>query len=263
MSNNLSTQLLLKGIQPVEKFTGTDDQDPVTWLQDVDELFEATKTEKNDRRRLLPMYFGDDAKKWFRSIQPHSQYDEFKQQFITAFTSSAHKLKIASKLINRQQNNNESVQSYYYDMLTLCKRFNEDMKEDEKMAYIQRGLKPSIKQHIIINDPENCQELFEQAKRIETAATIIQHETATTTTIHDVEETTAALRRTTINPNNRQNAYSNRNDERYSYHDRRRPERQYNNNYVQNRQQRHSSHFMCYNCNGVGHYSYQCPSHLN
>jgi hypothetical protein len=49
MSSNLSTQLLIKGIQPLEIFTGTDDQDPITWIQTIDELFDATKVDTNDR----------------------------------------------------------------------------------------------------------------------------------------------------------------------------------------------------------------------
>ncbi len=63
MTSNLSTQLSLKGKQPVELFTGADDQDPSTWLQNMDELFDAIQIDKNDRRRLLLMYFGDDIKK--------------------------------------------------------------------------------------------------------------------------------------------------------------------------------------------------------
>ncbi len=63
MTSNLSIQLLLKGIQPLEIFTGADEEDPVTWLQSIDELFDATKVARADRRQLLPMYFGDDIKK--------------------------------------------------------------------------------------------------------------------------------------------------------------------------------------------------------
>ncbi len=97
MTSNLSTQLLLKGIQPVEIFTGADEQDPVTWLQTIDELFDAIKVDKIDRRRLLPMYFGEDVKKWYRSEEQNCEYDEFKQQFINTFTTSTHKLKISTR----------------------------------------------------------------------------------------------------------------------------------------------------------------------
>jgi len=64
MATSLSAQLLLKGVQAIEIFTGADDQDRTTWLQSVEELFDCTKLSKDDRRTFLPIYFGDDIKKW-------------------------------------------------------------------------------------------------------------------------------------------------------------------------------------------------------
>ncbi|CAF4614855.1 unnamed protein product, partial [Didymodactylos carnosus] len=167
-------------------------------------------TDKTDRRRFLSMYFDADVKKWYRSREHTSDYDEFKSEFIRAFLPSAQKLKISSKLINRRQGNSESVQTYYYDVLSLCTRFNPDMQDEEKMVYLLRGLKPSIQQHVIINNPKQCAGLLEQAQRVEAAAAItqLQPPVATTTTTDSVEETTAALRRMTINSDNRQNDYA-------------------------------------------------------
>jgi len=267
MTSNLSTQLLIKGIQPVEIFTGADEQDPMTWIQTVDEFFDATKTDKNDRRLYLPMFFGADVKKWYRSEEHSSHYDEFKKQFINAFTSSVYKLKISTKLMNRRQGNDESTQSYYFDILTLCARFNPHMAEDEKILYLQRGLKPSIQQYVIMSAPTKCKDLFEHAKRAEAAASITQSlPTLTSTTANEhIDETTAALRRTTINQNNRQNNQSNWNNQRDS--DGRWSQQQNNNSSNINRfrqfPRRQSSQLKCYNCNGNGHYAYQCPSHLN
>jgi hypothetical protein len=267
MASSLSTQFLLKGIQPVEKFTGADEQDPVTWIQSIDELFDATKVDEVDRRRLLPMYFGDDVKKWYRSEEHSSEYKEFKKEFVKAFTSSIHKLKISTKLMNRRQGNDESVQSYYYDILALCARLNPDMREEEKILYLLRGLRPSIQQHVIMSDPNKCKDLFEHAKRAEAAASITQPSSAVTssTTEEQIDETTAALRRTTINQTNRQNDPSTWNNHRGS--NSHWPRQQYNNSYNNNRfrqvPQRDSFQLKCYNCNGVGHYAYQCPSHLN
>ncbi|CAF1479398.1 unnamed protein product, partial [Didymodactylos carnosus] len=54
----------LHGAQSPESFTGADEQDPIIWLQDVEQMFETASVRSEDRRKLLPMYFLGDAKKW-------------------------------------------------------------------------------------------------------------------------------------------------------------------------------------------------------
>ncbi|CAF1512743.1 unnamed protein product [Didymodactylos carnosus] len=128
--------------------------------------------------------------------------------------------------------------------------------------YLLRGLKPSIQQHVIISNPKKCEDLLERAKRVEAAAEITQPQAPVTTTPTDyVEETAAALRRTTLN--NHRNDYSGRNNQRYSNSDRRWSQPYHNNNYARQRNQEVTPRFVCYNCNGIGHYAYQCLSHLN
>lgn len=264
MTSNLSTQLLLKGMQSVEIFTGADDQDPLTWLQNIDELFDAIKIDKNDRRRLLPMYFGEDIKKWYRSETHGTEYDVFKEQFIKTFTSSGYKLKIYSRIINRRQRADETVQSYHYDILSLCAKLNSDMPENEKILHLLRGLKASILQHVMMADPQTCKAFLEQAKRAEAAAAITQPQTETTTpTTELIEETTAALRQSTLNNNNQQYEKNNRPGQP-SYNSKPKwSQQRYNNNRLHQQRQGGRSALTCYTCNGVGHYSYQCPSHLN
>lgn len=261
MTSSLSTQLFVKGIEPVEKFTGAEEQDPMTWLQTIDELFDAIKVEPVDRRRLLPMYFGDDVKKWYRSDTHSSEYTEFKKQFIHAFTSSVHRLKLSTKLMNRRQGNEESIQSYYYDILALCVRFNPDMDDNEKILYLVRGLKPSIQQQVIMSDPKKCKDLLDHAKRAEAAA-LVTHSTTPSPNEH-IDETTAALRRMSSNQNNRpndRNTWNNQQDDNRHWSQQQRFSNGYNSNRVR---QRELSQLRCYNCRGVGHYAYQCPTRLN
>ncbi|CAM4846078.1 unnamed protein product [Rotaria magnacalcarata] len=200
------------------------------------------------------MYFGNDMKKWYRSEEFSSDYDEFKKQFITAFTSSVYKLKISTKLMNRRQSHNESVQSYYCDILSLCARLNPNMQDDEKILYLLRGLKPSIQQQVIMVDPKKCKDVFEHAKRAEAAASMTTSSSVESTTINEaIDETTAALRHISMNSNNRQTDHSKWNssiNQRDS--DRYWSQHRYNDGSQNNRYgqfiQKDSSRFRCYNC---------------
>lgn len=265
MATNLPTQLLLKGVQAIEKFTGAVDQDPSDWLQAVDELFEAGKIDKSDRRRLLLTFLGDDVKNWYRSEELSAEYDIFKQQFIKAFTSSGYRLQIYSKIINRRQRLDEAVQSYYYDILSLCKKLNSEMTDNEKILHLLRGLKPSLLQQVMLHDPSTCQELLEYAKRAEVVAEITQSTppvSSPVTSPDEITETTAALRR--LSTNNYSAGPSSRYQRESGNNYRPNLSRTYDNhNRTRQPRQPRSSEVVCYNCRGIGHRSYQCPSSLN
>jgi len=258
MKLKVSAQLLLKGVQTIETFTEADEQDPSTWLQISDEIFNAVKMEKKDRRQLLRMYFGNDVKNCYRSEEHDSDYDIFKEEFVKTFTSSSYRLKIYSKIVDRRQRLDEAVQSYYYDILSLCSKLNRDMLENEKILHLLRGLKPSILQHFMMYDPKTCKDLLEQAKRAEAAADITQPQTAisATVTTEEIAETTAALRRLSTNNNNYQTRESSGYQQPSPNYQQRRPAQTYNNN-KQMRQQRRggSSNLVCYNCYGTGHFA--------
>lgn len=257
MATNLSTQLLLKNVPPIEHFSGENSQDPVSWLEDIEAIFDATKTEPVDRRRLLPLHLADEAKKWYRSATFDDDYASFKIQLIKAFTSPLYKLQLSSKLTSRRQGLDESVQAYYYDVLDLCHRFNPNMEEDEKVVHILRGLKPSIQQHMAVNDCRTCQDLLIQARQTEAMVKLVHQDTPST---GDAEvEITAALRRTMPISSNR---------ERFSTNNYRGQPSSSGNwsrgdqTYAPRRSQTRGS-ARCYTCSGYGHFSYQCPNHLN
>jgi hypothetical protein len=57
MLNSLSAQTLLKGMQPLEPFRETDDQDIISWLTDLEELFDAAKQKPEERLVIVPTYY--------------------------------------------------------------------------------------------------------------------------------------------------------------------------------------------------------------
>ena len=71
MLTSLSTQIILKGMQPLEPFRGTDDQDVSSWLTDLEELFEAAKQKPEERLNIVPTYLAGDAKQWYRVRGPY------------------------------------------------------------------------------------------------------------------------------------------------------------------------------------------------
>lgn len=251
---SVSSQYLLKSIPPIELFQGTESQDASVWLRSVEEAFDATNLNATERYRLLPSYFGDTAKKWYRSAQHSDDYDQFKKDFIAAFSSSSNRLKIQAQLLNRRQLPDEAIHIYYFDVLDLCNRLDSSMSDPDKLLYLIRGLKPSLQQQMMVINPSTPMELFERAKNMEAAFSLTTSQNVDTTTY---EDTTAAIRqaRTTFPKRNRTYDYTNMNQP-IRIQQRRGPP-------VPSLIRKQPSSTICYNCSGIGHYAYQCPSHLN
>ena len=207
-------------------------------------------------------------KKWYTSEELGDDYDVFKQQFIKAFTSSGYQLKICSKIINRQQRPDETTQSYYYDILSLCFKPNPEMAESEKILHLLRGLKPSLLQHVMLHEPSTCKDLLQYAKRAEVVVDITQSPpTVPTTTTSADEPTETIIAYLRIPPNNN---YQNR---RLSGHERHpsNHQQQWSSSTFNNRngsnsfRQNHrggATKVVCYNCNGIDQFSYQRPRSL-
>lgn len=261
MATTLSSQLLLKNIPAIENFSGSKDQDPVGWLENMEEIFDATKTEPADRRRLLPLHLTDEAKQWYRSASFAEDYVKFKDQFLSAFMSPLYKLQLSAKLTARKQGLEESVQSYYYDVIELCHRFNPRMDEDEKLVHLLRGFKPSIQQHLTISVGKSCHELFIQAKQTEAMVKLIQQNDGSAPDSVPVE-ISAALRQGY--PSTNSHDHVPRNSPRFhntkGYN---RPNNKNNQTSTSQWSKKSLGKVQCHNCGGYGHYASQCPSQLN
>ena len=192
-------------MQPLESFRGSDDQDVVSWLTDIDELFDAAKQKPEERLSIAPTYLADDAKKWYRIRGLFDSWLDFKTALESAFTSSANQLKTSAQLYNRRQALDEPIQTYYFDVMRLCTRLNPEMPPNERLLHLLRGLKPSLAQTIIMFNPRDCSDLLEQGKRAEAAAFISQTTASSPHTNEGVLSETSAAIQTQTNARIRSN----------------------------------------------------------
>ena len=187
-TNEFAARILVKGMKPLDQFSGAEEQDINVWIQDFEETVEAAGGDSATKRKAVVLYLSGDAKKWYRLTEVvNDEWSTFREKLITAFTSASQQLKAMTKLMNRKQGVNELAQSYFYDILALCSKFNPQMNETEKLLHLLRGVKPSLAQSIIMFNPKTMQDFLELAKRSETTYTGAP--SLLTTTIEETEIT--------------------------------------------------------------------------
>ncbi|CAF4897831.1 unnamed protein product [Rotaria sp. Silwood1] len=185
--------LILKGI---ENFSGADDQNVLEWLADLRDHFNAAHLSSEDARALISQYLTGDAKKWYQAERANLaelRWSAFKQALIQAFAPPAHEMKKLAKLLNRRQGPTESIQSYYFDIITLCRQYNSSMSDKDKIAHLINGLRPSLKTAVAMAEPESIQDFLHKAKTGEAVFSLDVPDTPTQTPTSGISETTAAI----------------------------------------------------------------------
>jgi hypothetical protein len=190
MALSFQNLLLSKSVQGAEPFSGADDQDPSDWLDEMETILAIANIKDDARTPIAAQCLSGDAAKWYKQAKRtiNGSWSILQNELIKTFTSTAQQLNISIKLQNRRQGLNESVQSYYLDVLALCAKLDPEMSEKQQRLHLQRGLKPSLAQMTIPFNPQTCLELLEQAKRSETAAAMIEASASPSTTRAATEE---------------------------------------------------------------------------
>ena len=94
-------------------------------------------------------------------------WDTVKEKFLNEFLPANYHEYMKISLNRRLQQLGESPINYISEKVALCKRYNDEMTEDDIMAYIKEGLLPDIHRQILLVKPSTIDEIKEFAKIIE------------------------------------------------------------------------------------------------
>ncbi|KAG0419940.1 hypothetical protein HPB47_003779 [Ixodes persulcatus] len=75
----------------------------------------------------------------------------------------------------RFQLSSEPPEQYFYDVLQLCSRVNENMTEEEKLRQLTRGLRPEVLERVVLTNPQTTAEFLTTLQRLTQASQMAQH----------------------------------------------------------------------------------------
>ena len=90
---------------------------------------------------------------WFKTLSGSENFtfEVLSQKLIAHFESSVTLWQVRQKLEERRQLLGETVADYYYDILSFCSRLN--LPKSEWLYCFVRGLRPEIRDHVILQQP--------------------------------------------------------------------------------------------------------------
>ncbi|KAL9976989.1 hypothetical protein ACROYT_G014344 [Oculina patagonica] len=106
----------------------------------------------------LPLYLKGHASIWFKTLENSDcmKFDELSAAIISHFACGASEWRIRQALSQRRQLENEPVNDYSYSIRSYCVQLN--LPRSEWMHYFVLGLKPEIREHVILQQPKTLEE---------------------------------------------------------------------------------------------------------
>ena len=119
----------------------------------------------------LLLFLKQQACVWFKTLTEINKNESFQvlsQKLISHFESKVTLWQLRQKLEERRQLLGETVADYYYDILSFCSRLN--LPKSEWLYCFVRGLRPEIRDHVILQQPTDVDSALNFARLKELVA---------------------------------------------------------------------------------------------
>ncbi|GBO16580.1 hypothetical protein AVEN_16939-1 [Araneus ventricosus] len=150
-------------------FSGDEKQDASRWLKDFEGI--ASYNHWDDQMKLanVVFYLADTARLWFDNNEDDfTNWTAIQESLEKTFCRIEENRRQAERLLQtRAQLPGESSESYIQDVLSLCKRVNQSMPENEKIAHLMKGINEELYQILLVQDYSTTKDLVERCHQIE------------------------------------------------------------------------------------------------
>ena len=112
----------------------------------------------------LPLFLKKHVSLWFKTLSGSGNltFEVLSQKSISYFQLNVTLWQLRQKLEERRQLLGETVADYYYDILSFCSRLN--LPKSEWLYCFVRGLRPEIREHVILQQPPDFESALNIAK---------------------------------------------------------------------------------------------------
>ncbi|CAF4567356.1 unnamed protein product, partial [Didymodactylos carnosus] len=153
-----------------DNFSGLASDDAEKFLKSIKNIFK-TDESLNDRQKLeiIRGKLTRTAGAWYNNFDsPFADLFEFEIAFVSRYSSSLNKLTKFDKLLQRKQQDNESVTNYYDAIVTLCREVDVKMSESTIIQHLLAGVKAEFRKELFRQAPfESLINFLQAAKKEE------------------------------------------------------------------------------------------------
>ncbi|CAJ0827080.1 617_t:CDS:2, partial [Entrophospora sp. SA101] len=180
-SNSIGTSLREQRLVELPTFDGAG-EDPYHWWKSFNDACNANNISLERRLQIVPSFLKGQANVWWKMASPFTtvwevpqngvnEHVSFKKQFFDYFCTQFHRQNWMEQLRSREQMAHEDVDAYAGALADLYQKVDplNRYPEEDKMQQFLKGLQPAIRMMTELNTPNNWNEAWQQAKKVENA----------------------------------------------------------------------------------------------
>ncbi|CAF1419838.1 unnamed protein product, partial [Adineta steineri] len=131
-------------------FSGTENS--LNWLKTLQQIGKALKLNDQQIYELATIKLSGPAQEWlYHQDDEIEDWSIFKEVFLQAFPPPVQPANIdyLAQLIGRKQGEMEPVGKFVQDINRICLKLDHKIKEEDKLQYLRRGLRPQLQHHAL------------------------------------------------------------------------------------------------------------------
>jgi hypothetical protein len=143
-------------------------EDVKQWLEEIEQQFDTAQIPDNNKLDLIPYSLRGEARRWYKNNKStFTSWNIFEKELKEAFLSPFYGELAFKKLESYTQGVNQSVRSFFNEVLKLCAETDTTMSEATKLRHLLNKVKPSIQLEIRKKKPTTIKQFLEYAKETE------------------------------------------------------------------------------------------------
>lgn len=144
-------------LRPLESFSGKESEDAREFVTRFLQFANFQKWNEERRLTAIPLYLTGNAAVWYNGLTDAQLHDlqSILEGLVEHFDPEANRWLLRQQLDKRVQGTRESISEYAADIKRLCQRLQ--LPKDECLHCFTRGLKPSIKNYVYLQQPKTLE----------------------------------------------------------------------------------------------------------
>lgn len=128
-----------------EKFIGGEEEKVLRFINNIERIGKMINANDNILHCMCTAKLEGEAKRWYENNTSLTDWTCLKTALLDRFSQPDSSSRMFEELQQRKQKSDETITSYYDDIMKLCRAYDPEMSNKMKISWLENGMQDSLK----------------------------------------------------------------------------------------------------------------------